>query len=59
MKISGGITNLSFGFGGVTKIRESIHAVFLHHAILKSGMDGRIVNANEMLAINDVKPDLR
>jgi len=35
-KISGGISNLSFGFRGVMKIRESIHSVFLHHAILDS-----------------------
>merc|ERR1712161_71706 len=35
VKISGGISNLSFGFRGVTKIRESIHSVFLHHAMLE------------------------
>jgi 5-methyltetrahydrofolate--homocysteine methyltransferase len=34
VKVSGGISNLSFGFRGVTKIRESIHAVFLDHAIV-------------------------
>jgi 5-methyltetrahydrofolate--homocysteine methyltransferase len=28
-KISGGISNLSFGFRGVTKIRESIHSLEL------------------------------
>jgi len=59
VKISGGISNLSFGFRGVTKIRESIHAVFLHHAILESGMDVGIVNAKEMLAYSEVEPDLR
>lgn len=58
-KISGGISNLSFGFRGVTKIRESIHAVFLHHAILESGMDVGIVNAHEMLAYNEVDADIR
>lgn len=30
VKISGGISNLSFGFRGVTKIHESIHSEFLH-----------------------------
>jgi 5-methyltetrahydrofolate--homocysteine methyltransferase len=55
-KISGGISNLSFGFRGVMKIRESIHAVFLHHAILDSGMDMGIVNSHEMLAIQEVEP---
>ena len=59
VKISGGISNLSFGFRGVTKIRESIHAVFLHHAILESGMDVGIVNAKEMLGINDLEPDMK
>merc|ERR1719252_509036 len=48
VKISGGVSNLSFGFRGVNKIRESIHAIFLHEAILESGMDVGIVNAKEM-----------
>jgi len=59
VKVSGGISNLSFGFRGVTKIRESIHAVFLHHAILESGMDVGIVNAKEMLALDEVEPVLK
>ena len=59
VKISGGISNLSFGFRGVTKIRESIHSVFLYHAILESGMDVGIVNAKEMLAISELEPELR
>ncbi|GMH97023.1 hypothetical protein TL16_g13333, partial [Triparma laevis f. inornata] len=58
VKISGGISNLSFGFRGVTKIRESIHACFLHHAITESGMDVGIVNAKEMYHINDLEPDM-
>lgn len=58
-KISGGISNLSFGFRGVTKIRESIHSVFLHHAILESGMDVGIVNAHEMLMYSEVDADIR
>merc|ERR1712238_257936 len=59
VKISGGISNLSFGFRGVTKIRESIHSVFLHKCILESGMDVGIVNADEMIAINEIEPSLR
>merc|ERR1712238_294098 len=58
VKISGGISNLSFGFRGVTKIRESIHAVFLHHAILESGMDVGIVNSNEMLPLDELDDDI-
>jgi 5-methyltetrahydrofolate--homocysteine methyltransferase len=58
VKISGGISNLSFGFRGVTKIRESIHSVFLHHAILESGMDVGIVNPKEMMTYSEVEPEL-
>ena len=58
VKISGGISNLSFGFRGVTKIRESIHSVFLHHAILNHGMDVGIVNSHEMLHLTEVEPDI-
>ncbi|EEC44210.1 methionine synthase [Phaeodactylum tricornutum CCAP 1055/1] len=59
VKISGGISNLSFGFRGVTKIRESIHAVFLHHAITESGMDVGIVNSHELLSVDDLEPDMK
>ena len=59
VKISGGISNLSFGFRGVMKIRESIHSVFLQHAILESGMDVGIVNPHEMLALSEVEPDVK
>ena len=44
-KISGGVSNLSFGFRGVNVIREALHAVFLYHAIGTGGMDMGIVNA--------------
>merc|ERR1711871_1684760 len=59
VKISGGISNLSFGFRGVNKIRESIHSVFLTEAITESGMDVGIVNAKEMLHIDDLEKDVR
>ena len=58
VKISGGISNLSFGFRGVTKIRESIHSVFLHHAITTAGMDMGIVNSAELLAISEIERSL-
>merc|ERR1719491_1140419 len=59
VKISGGISNLSFGFRGVTKIRESIHSVFLHHAILDHGMDVGIVNSHELLALDELEEDMQ
>ena len=57
-KISGGVSNLSFGFRGVNKVREGIHAVFLYHAI-QAGMDMGIVNAGLMEIYDDVDKDLR
>ena len=58
VKISGGISNLSFGFRGVTKIREAIHCAFLKGAILDSGMDVGIVNPHEMLLESEIEPEL-
>jgi 5-methyltetrahydrofolate--homocysteine methyltransferase len=58
VKISGGVSNLSFGFRGVNVVRESIHAVFLHHAIIDSGMDMGIVNCVEMMAKEEVPADM-
>ena len=57
-KISGGVSNLSFGFRGVDKVREGIHSVFLYHAI-KEGMDMGIVNAGLMEIYDNVDEDLR
>ena len=59
VKISCGISNLSFGFRGVMKIRESIHSVFLNSAILDSGMDVGIVNAHEMIHIDELDDDMK
>nr|UKS50382.1 B12-dependent methionine synthase isoform 2 [Karenia mikimotoi] len=57
-KISGGVSNLSFGFRGVNIVRESIHAAFLHAAILDSGMDMGIVNAKELMAQEEIPKDM-
>ncbi|MFM6945147.1 MAG: dihydropteroate synthase, partial [Bacteroidota bacterium] len=38
VKISGGVSNLSFSFRGNETVREAMHAVFLYHAIA-AGMD--------------------
>ena len=53
-KISGGVSNLSFGFRGVNVIREAIHAVFLHQCTYASGMDMGIVNAKEMYGYEEL-----
>ena len=57
-KISGGVSNLSFGFRGVNKVREAIHSVFLYHAI-QNGMDMGIVNAGMLEVYDDIDEDLK
>jgi 5-methyltetrahydrofolate--homocysteine methyltransferase len=58
VKISGGISNLSFSFRGNDHVREAMHTVFLYHAI-KAGMDMGIVNAGQLGVYEDVPPELR
>ena len=41
--VSGGVSNLSFSFRGNNAVRESMHSIFLFHAV-KAGMDMGIVN---------------
>lgn len=57
-KVSGGVSNLSFSFRGNNRLRESMHAVFLYHAIRK-GMDMGIVNPATSVTYDDVEPELR
>ncbi|EDQ88652.1 uncharacterized protein MONBRDRAFT_37476 [Monosiga brevicollis MX1] len=55
--ISGGVSNLSFAFRGMNAVRESMHSVFLYHAI-KEGMDFGIVNAGVMPIYTEIDPKL-
>jgi 5-methyltetrahydrofolate--homocysteine methyltransferase len=57
VRISGGISNLSFAFRGQDVVREAIHAAFLYHAI-KAGLDMGIVNAGQLAVYEDIPPDL-
>ena len=57
VKISGGISNLSFSFRGNDIVREAIHAAFLYHAI-KAGLDMGIVNAGQLAVYEDIPPAL-
>jgi 5-methyltetrahydrofolate--homocysteine methyltransferase len=57
VKISGGISNLSFSFRGNDAVREAIHAAFLYHAI-KAGLDMGIVNAGQLAVYEDIPADL-
>ena len=57
VKISGGVSNISFSFRGNNKVREAMHSVFLYHAI-KNGMDMGIVNAGMMEIYDEIEPEL-
>jgi 5-methyltetrahydrofolate--homocysteine methyltransferase len=53
MRISGGVSNVSFSFRGNDTVREAMHSVFLYHAI----QNGMTMGVNpEMLSIYDEIP---
>ncbi|MBP1666125.1 MAG: 5-methyltetrahydrofolate--homocysteine methyltransferase, partial [Bacteroidetes bacterium] len=56
-KVSGGISNLSFSFRGIDKVREAMHSVFLYHAI-NAGLDMGIVNPGMLQVYSEIPPDL-
>ncbi|XP_019625981.1 PREDICTED: methionine synthase-like [Branchiostoma belcheri] len=56
-RVSGGLSNLSFSFRGMERIREAMHSVFLYHAI-KAGMDMGIVNAGNLPLYDDINEEL-
>lgn len=58
VKVSGGVSNVSFSFRGNNPVREAIHSVFLYHAI-KAGMDMGIVNAGQLAIYEDLPKELR
>lgn len=57
-KVSGGISNLSFSFRGNNYVRESMHSVFLYHAI-RNGLDMGIVNPSTSILYEDIEPEFR
>ena len=57
VKISGGVSNLSFSFRGNDVVREAIHSAFLYHAI-RAGLDMGIVNAGQLIVYEDIPPVL-
>jgi 5-methyltetrahydrofolate--homocysteine methyltransferase len=58
VKVSGGVSNISFSFRGNDTVREAMHAVFLYYAI-QSGMDMGIVNAGALQVYSEIEPELR
>ena len=58
VRISGGVSNLSFSFRGNDGVREAMHSAFLYQAI-GAGMSMGIVNAGQLAVYEDIEPDLR
>jgi 5-methyltetrahydrofolate--homocysteine methyltransferase len=58
VRISGGVSNLSFSFRGNDPVREAMHTVFLYHAIA-AGLDMGIVNAGQLGVYADIPAELR
>jgi len=57
VRISGGISNLSFSFRGNNMIREAMHSAFLYHAV-KAGLDMGIVNAGNLQVYDEIPKEL-
>src|SRR5438128_4003657 len=57
VRISGGVSNLSFSFRGNDRVREAMHSAFLYHAI-RAGLDMGIVNAGQLAVYEDIPPAL-
>jgi 5-methyltetrahydrofolate--homocysteine methyltransferase len=58
VKVSGGVSNLSFSFRGNDAVREAMHTAFLYHAI-RAGMTMGIVNAGQLGVYEQLDPELR
>src|SRR5688500_8838640 len=58
VKVSGGVSNLSFSFRGNDPVREAMHTAFLYHAI-GAGMSMGIVNAGQLGVYEKLDPELR
>ncbi len=58
VRVSGGVSNLSFSFRGNDPVREAMHTAFLYHAI-GAGMSMGIVNAGQLGVYEKLDPALR
>ncbi len=58
VRVSGGLSNLSFAFRGNNFLRESMHSVFLHHAIA-NGMGMAIMNPATEVSYKTIPLELR
>ncbi len=57
VRLSGGISNLSFAFRGNNVVREAMNSAFLFHAV-RAGLDMGIVNAGQLAVYEDIPKDL-
>ena len=57
VRISGGVSNISFAFRGNEPVRRAMHSAFLYHAI-RAGLDMAIVNAGQLDVYEEVEPEL-
>lgn len=57
VKVSGGVSNISFSFRGNAYVREAMHAAFLYHAN-RAGLDMAIVNAGRPMVYEDIPAGL-
>ncbi|MBS0266256.1 MAG: homocysteine S-methyltransferase family protein, partial [Planctomycetes bacterium] len=57
MKISGGVSNVSFSLRGNDTVREAMNSAFLYHAI-QAGMDMGIVNPTQLAVYEQIDKDL-
>src|SRR5262245_18124024 len=57
MKISGGVSNVSFSLRGNDAVREAMNSAFLYHAI-QSGMDMGIVNPTQLAVYEEIDKEL-
>ncbi|HEY6071738.1 MAG TPA: vitamin B12 dependent-methionine synthase activation domain-containing protein, partial [Chthoniobacterales bacterium] len=58
VRVSGGVSNISFSFRGNNTVREAMHAAFLFHAI-RAGLDMAIVNAGQLAVYEEIETELR
>ena len=58
VKLSGGLSNISFSFRGNDAVRDAMHSVFLYHAI-QAGLDMAIVNPSRLAVYEEIPEDVR
>ena len=58
VKVSGGLSNISFSFRGNNAVREAMHSVFLYHAI-QAGLDMAIMNPGQLEVYEEIETELR